>query len=490
MGMQPFSRTGLDSPRAHQWISLILFGLVSFFQAVAQRPSFGTNGLVAYYPLTAGLTGEFGSPPLESMNPPAFLSDRRGAFFDGTNSFSYASTKPALSAFDSRDSYTVSFAIQAPWGGNVWVPVLSATADDVRHLGTLIHVGNNVISLAQGNRAADGWWLEQSFAVDLQEPRFVSMVFQRSNDVDRDGVLTLYVDGVAAGSVPMHVRDSGSAGKPDMESIFIGYYPHDGPPFVGRFRSLSIFNRALSPGEARTLYEYEASKGLPRQASATPVVVNGFVVGATLADEGYGYLSAPAVRFLGGSGTGAAGYAVVEGGILVSIIMTNPGIGYATAPTIVVEPPPYPPTQARGVGSVVNGFVTGIVVVDGGRGYGNTPPPVHLLRGGGLGAKAVANVSNGVVTGITIVSPGSGYTSAPTVLIAAPPGSPKLGLEVSQVKVVLDLLRGYSYKVQTSADGGQTWMDMGFAFLAEEPRYTQIFDVIGASQLFRVLQVP
>ncbi len=67
-----------------------------------------------------------------------------------------------------------------------------------------------------------------------------------------------------------------------------------------------------------------------------------------------------------------------------------------------------------------NGFVTSIVVIDGGSGY-EVAPAVNISGGGGSGAQATASITDGTVTGITVNQAGSGYTSQPTVTLDAPP---------------------------------------------------------------------
>jgi formylglycine-generating enzyme required for sulfatase activity len=71
------------------------------------------------------------------------------------------------------------------------------------------------------------------------------------------------------------------------------------------------------------------------------------------------------------------------------------------------------------VAQVVNGFVVGITVTDGGAGYVDAPT-VTLAGGGGTGATATALVANGAVSQIIVVTAGSGYASAPEVIISAP----------------------------------------------------------------------
>jgi hypothetical protein len=87
-------------------------------------------------------------------------------------------------------------------------------------------------------------------------------------------------------------------------------------------------------------------------------------------------------------------------------------------------PQPANPHGAVATAQVVNGFVVGATIVDGGSGYTNNPV-VTISGGGGSGAKAVATQVNGIVTSIAIVNPGSGYTGIPTITIAPPPQPPR-----------------------------------------------------------------
>ena len=82
---------------------------------------------------------------------------------------------------------------------------------------------------------------------------------------------------------------------------------------------------------------------IPAQAFATPEVVNGFVVGATVTSGGSGYLTNPAVSIVGGGGADAGGVSQISGGVVTGITITNAGIGYTNTPTVEIAPPP-PPT--------------------------------------------------------------------------------------------------------------------------------------------------
>jgi hypothetical protein len=68
---------------------------------------------------------------------------------------------------------------------------------------------------------------------------------------------------------------------------------------------------------------------------------------------------------------------------------------------------------------VVNGFVVGITVTEGGAGCPR-PPLVTITGGGGSGASAEASVSDGAVVAIAVTGAGRGYTSVPEVVIATP----------------------------------------------------------------------
>ena len=266
----------------------------------------------------------------------------------------------------------------------------------------------------------------------------------------------------------------------------------DGQFLDGTLDDVRVYNRALSAGEVAALYEYESvpQKSDPRQATAAATVVNGFVVGATITDGGSGYTKAPKVVISGGGGSGATATATIDAsGSVTSISIVTSGSKYAGIPIITIDAPPFPPSQAKGTATLINGFVTGVNITDGGHGYEGVIPPVTFIGGGGTGAKGIAIVSNGVVTGISMTASGSGYTKAPYVLIAAPPGLARAEISVHSVDVTLHLIPGYTYKIQTAIDPGSTWVDVETGILAVEATVVRTFDVTTNTQLFRVIQV-
>ena len=117
---------------------------------------------------------------------------------------------------------------------------------------------------------------------------------------------------------------------------------------------------------------------------------------------------------------------------------------------VVIPPPPCLPHPATATATVVNGFVVGATIIDGGCGYASAPAIV--IQGvDGTGAKATAVVSNGVVVGITIDSAGAGY-STPPLLSISPPTPPQTGVIRALIPTFSDLVTGASYQLQMSGD--------------------------------------
>lgn len=112
-----------------------------------------------------------------------------------------------------------------------------------------------------------------------------------------------------------------------------------------------------------------------------------------------------------------------------------------------------PSRTATAKPKVVNGFVVGIDVVDGGNNYDEVPT-VSIFGGGGSGAAATAQVVDGVVTGLTVTSAGYGYTQDASVQIASPWFDPTVTVttNATRFKITADLVPDESYVLESSPD--------------------------------------
>jgi hypothetical protein len=103
--------------------------------------------------------------------------------------------------------------------------------------------------------------------------------------------------------------------------------------------SNAVYAQAFS--EAPSNEEYRlALAPVPAQAFATPQVVNGFVVGATITAGGSGYVTPPAVNISGDAGSNATAVANIAGGAVTNITIINAGMGYTNQVTVQIDPPP------------------------------------------------------------------------------------------------------------------------------------------------------
>jgi len=113
--------------------------------------------------------------------------------------------------------------------------------------------------------------------------------------------------------------------------------------WTNRFASFAatdaVYTQTVARVASTTDYRL-AHSPVPRQAFATAVVDNGFVVGANITSGGSGYAAHPAVNIVGCSGSNAVVVAYSSGGVVTNITITNPGSGYQCPPTIEIAPPP------------------------------------------------------------------------------------------------------------------------------------------------------
>jgi hypothetical protein len=483
----------MSRPRTlHPFPAILLLLLTLFSGSLqAQQPAFLTNGLVAYYPLNENIYDTSGNRFSGSLVSGGYSVNR---FTEPNSALSLNGksqyvTLPLLTSVSSSKQVTISAWVSSDFfESNINQTIFNHWISGVttEPIGLILNIrsGKLAASFIGGTE-----YLTSESIISNSKWQQCVLVFNGEASIQTNK-LFCFVNGVrhsfsstptnllAVGNLATFTRIGGESG---------GY---SGNWYTGLIDDIRIYNRALSDSEVKALYDYEKvpQPSNPRIATATPQVVNGFVVGATVTDGGIGYTNAPTVTITGGGGAGATARATVLNGSVSSIIIQNPGSGYTSTPTITIAPPPFPPRKATGTSTVVNGFVVSATITDAGFGY-TAAPPILLVGGGGSGATAVATVANGVVTGINITNPGSGYTTAPTVKIASPPFSPSVDIQVSRVQVTLKVVLGTRYLLESSTDLN-TWTATGPAFVAEDEQLVQQFDVDTVGRYFRISQVP
>ena len=210
-----------------------------------------------------------------------------------------------------------------------------------------------------------------------------------------------------------------------------------------------------------------------------------------------GFASAPAGQpadfRIGASAGGGCGYEYVWNGLIDDVRIYNRDLSsnevqelYAYESAPLAPCVPYPATATA---TVVNGFVVGATVNDGGCGYTNTPV-VLFVGGGGTGAMGTAVVSNGVVVGITVSSAGSGYTNTPVIdIYSSLVPTSQIGLIQAVIPTFSGLTSGLTYQLQVSTDLN-TWNNAGSSFVATNASmvYPLYFGVTNWNELYFRLQ--
>ena len=454
-----------------------LLALLMQLPTFAQAPSFLTNGLVAYYPFNGSgrdysgnrfhftpvslSTDRFGRPGHcidSSMGLGLSLSDW------GTNRLA-ANTPRTISIWLAIRDYP---RIMSPdWG---WKP------------------NAPYVELSYGVMGPLRFFSDGEFNLDTG----TSVVFWKLPNISSWRHLVVVCDSSLVGSkvyldsaLVQATRSGGAGGWPAGFPLF----SVNGSTSNNVVDDVRIYNRALSEAEVAALYKFESSPypDVPVPATATAQVVNGFVVGLSLTDGGWGYTNNPTVTFVGGGGSGASGTTTIDAyGSVAQITIVNPGGGYTSTPQVIIAAPPYPPEQAVASAQVVNGFLVGFTVTNSGRGYVQAPR-IWLNGGGGTGASVSANIdTNGIITSIQIVNPGSGYTNAPQVVIEPPVFPlPSITLARGQQVAFTQLQTGNSYQLQNLAGG--IWRDTGSTVVATNSTHSLSF---GGSGAYRLVPLP
>ncbi len=144
--------------------------------------------------------------------------------------------------------------------------------------------------------------------------------------------------------------------------------------------------------------------------------------------------------------------------------------------------------RAKAKAVVVNGFLVGIEILDGGFGY-ELPPRVTFISGTGSGAVAESVVVNGRLVEIRVRNAGCCYATIPDVIVASPPQAPTLSIEVARVRLKASVTEGRRYLFQQfSAES--VWSSIGEPFEAVSETHEVEVEVVGDRRLYRVLELP
>ncbi len=103
---------------------------------------------------------------------------------------------------------------------------------------------------------------------------------------------------------------------------------------VGTYTAMAINRAGTEKSSPATL-----SLTQPYRATAELQMVNGFIVGITVTDCGWGYEFEPKVRIKDEFGEGAEAHCIVENGMVTAIVLDNPGSGYSEETTVKVGSP-------------------------------------------------------------------------------------------------------------------------------------------------------
>lgn len=147
------------------------------------------------------------------------------------------------------------------------------------------------------------------------------------------------------------------------------------------------------------------------------------------------------------------------------------------------------PRAATGTPIIVNGFVVGVNITDGGAGYTNTPL-VRIIGAGGSGAQVTAVVSNGVVTAANINNPGSNYPTNTTVVVFDAPYifNPILGIAPMSFLSFSNLTVSGNYQLQQLS--AYYWTNLPVNFTASNSVYTQMIAGVVSSGNYRLAIAP
>ncbi len=145
------------------------------------------------------------------------------------------------------------------------------------------------------------------------------------------------------------------------------------------------------------------------------------------------------------------------------------------------------PYRATAELQIVNGFIVGITVTDGGWGY-DLEPKVRIKDEFGEGVEVHCIVKNGIVTAVVVDKPGRNYSDEATIKIGSPFVYNSMEIQVSEVLITLHLTLGREYQLECTEDH-ITWEKVGDPFIAEDETIQIRVEVTDRGRYFRVHEV-
>ena len=278
---------------------------------VESEPEFLRDGLVAYYPFNGNANDETGNGKNgQIIGNVTQAEDRFGrqssAYqFAGVNS-TINVTQPVFNI--GKAGYTISGWFCTDDVNMENQSILYCVPDS--GLSLMYHYGPPQVGYYAG--PATGNWTEpfrRGAKTDYSNQTWYHLTLTKNGTV-----FTLYSNG----QVDTQQIISVASGYNYEVGYRLGSHPEGTHFFKGRLDDFRIYNRALSEEEVKGLYDYE-SKPASGTATATPQVVNGFVVGATVTYGGVDYIEAPNITIFGGGGSGATATATISKGAVTAI---------------------------------------------------------------------------------------------------------------------------------------------------------------------------
>ncbi len=299
-------------------------------QSLAQAP-FASN-LVAYYPfngnaLDASSNGNNGTI-IGAVVPAVdrFGTSNGAYYFNGSGSSAIEITNTLYNI--GQPGYTISgwFA-----SSNVASGEIQVLFNSIPETGTSIAYDYPSVGYALGS-CSGGWDVLNSFGskTNYTNGAWHQFVFTKSN-----AVYTTYIDGALDSQITNSAATAYNYAVQGIIGSITPINPGYIQTFIGKLDDFRIYNRALAASEAQELYYYESVQACPpHPAAGVAEVVNGFVVGVTLTDEGCGYSNAPEIELMGGGGSGASAVATITNGYVTGVAIASTGSGYTNAPLV------------------------------------------------------------------------------------------------------------------------------------------------------------